>query len=55
MIKNIEPLLDFNVVAIHRVTGKVQFATICAPSQKDAEDLVSDSQPDWIIIKEEKA
>ena len=54
MINHLEPLLNFNVVAIHRKTGKVQFATIPAPSQQDADDFVSDVQPDWIVIRVEK-
>ena len=48
---NLAPLLNFQVVAIHRVTGKPQFATISAPSQRDADDFVSDMQPDWIVIR----
>lgn len=51
---NMEPLINFRVVAIHRKTGKVQFATIPAPSQQDADDFVSDAQPDWIVIRGEK-
>ena len=46
-----EPLINFNVVAIHRKTGKVQFATIPAPTEKDAQDFVADMQPDWIVIR----
>jgi hypothetical protein len=53
MFKNPTPLLNFKVVAIHRVTGKTQFATIPAPSRQDAEDFVADVQPDWIIIRGE--
>jgi len=49
-----EPLINFRVVAIHRKTGKVQFATIPAPSQQDADDFVSDVQPDWIVIRGQK-
>ena len=45
------PLLNFNVVAVHRVTGKPQFATISAPSQADADDFVADMQSDWIVIR----
>ena len=44
-------LTNFQVVAIHRKTGKPQFATIYAPSQKDANDLVADFQPDWIVVR----
>ena len=51
MIKQLEPLPNFNVVAIHRKTGKVQFATIPAPSKKDAQDYVAHMQPDWIVIR----
>jgi|TARA_B110000495_G_C23025485_1_gene609309 hypothetical protein len=54
MIKNKDPLLNFKVVAIHRKTGKVQFAEIPAPSKKDAEDFVAQIKPDWIVIREEK-
>ena len=51
-IENHLPALpNFQVVAIHRVTGKPQFATIPAPSQQDADDLVADMQPDWIVIR----
>ena len=46
------PLLNFNVVAVHRVTGKPQFATISAPSQVDADDFVADMQPDWIVVRD---
>lgn len=48
---HLRPLLNFQVVAIHRVTGKPQFATIPAPSQQDADDFVADMQPEWIIIR----
>jgi len=48
-------LLNFNIVAIHRKTGRVQFAKIPAPSKEDAEDFVADARPDWIVITEEKA
>ena len=46
------PLFNCNVVGIHRVTGRPQFATIFAPSQEDAEDFVADMQPDWIVIRD---
>ena len=46
------PLLNFNVVAVHRVTGKPQFAKIWVPSQVDADDFVADMQPDWIVIRD---
>ena len=49
---NLPPLLNFNVVAVHRVTGKPQFATISAPSQVDADDFVADMQSDWIVIRD---
>ena len=51
---NTPPLLNFQVVAIHRKTGKPQFATIPAPSQEDADDLVSDLEPEWIVIRKGK-
>ena len=46
------PLFNFNVVAVHRVTGKPQFATISAPSQVDADDFVADMQSDWIVVRD---
>ena len=46
------PLLNFNVVAVHRETGKPQSATILAPSQVDADDFVADMQPDWIVVRD---
>ena len=48
------PLCNFQVVAVHRETGKPQFATIFAPSQEDADDFVADFQPDWIVIRSNK-
>ena len=53
-INTIPTLLDFQVVAVHRVTGKPQFATIFAPSQGDADDFVADMAPDWIVIRDNK-
>ena len=50
-INAIPELQNFQVVAIHRETGKPQFATIYAPSQEDADDFVADFQPDWIVIR----
>tara|TARA_B100000029_G_C17391095_1_gene893426 strand:+ start:181 stop:384 length:204 start_codon:yes stop_codon:yes gene_type:complete len=50
-IENMTPLFNFNVVAVHRLTGEPQFATISAPSQVDANDFVADAQPDWIVIQ----
>ena len=47
-------LCNFQVVAVHRKTGKPQFATIVAPSQEDADDFVSDAQPEWIVIRSNK-
>jgi hypothetical protein len=44
-------LENFRVVAIHRETGKPQFASIYAPTQEDADDLVADIQPEWIVIR----
>jgi hypothetical protein len=49
--QNLTPLLNFQVVAIHSVTGRPQFATIPAPSQQDADDFVADVEPEWIIIR----
>ena len=49
--QNITPLLNFKVVAVHRVTGNPQIAVISAPSQQDAEDFVADAQPDWIVVQ----
>ncbi len=51
-INSIPSLFSFQVVAVHREAGKPQFATILAPSQVDADDFVADSQPDWIIIRD---
>ena len=53
-IENHPPLLNFNVVAVHRKTGKPQFATIVAPSLVDADDFVADVQPDWIVIRDNR-
>ena len=53
-IENFLPLLNFNVVAVHRVTGRPQFVTLSAPSQVDADDFVADVQPDWIVIRDNK-
>ena len=52
MHNQIEPLSYFQVVAIHRDTGEPQFARVTAPSQTDADDFVSDSHQDWIVIRE---
>ena len=49
---NLPPLLNFQVVAVHRVTGRPQFARVFAPSQTDADDFVSDVEPDWIVIRD---
>ena len=48
-------LHNFQVVAIHRETGKPQFAVVYAPCQEDADDLVADYQPDWIVVRKGKA
>jgi len=48
---NLPPLFNFQVVAVHRVTGKPQFATISAPTQVDADDFVADMSPDWIVVR----
>jgi len=50
-LMNLSPLLNFQVVAIDRHTGRPQFATISAPSQTDADDFVAEMAPDWIIIR----
>ena len=53
IFRNLFPeLCNFEVVAVHRETGKVQNATILAPSQVDADDFVADVQPDWIVIRD---
>jgi hypothetical protein len=51
-IENLPSLLSFQVVAVHRATGRPQFAKISAPSQIDADDFVADAQPDWIVIRD---
>ena len=53
-IENLPPLFNFQVAAVHRVTGRPQFAKISAPSQIDADDFVADVQPDWIVIRDNK-
>ena len=45
-----DPILNFQVVAIHCITGRPQFAIVSAPSQQDANDFVAEMQPEWIII-----
>ena len=50
--KELLPLLNFKVVAVHSKTGKPQFASVTAPSQVDADDFVADVQPDWIVIRD---
>ena len=52
MTQQLAPLQSFQVVAVHRVTGKPQFANVTAPSQVDADDFVADMQPDWIVIRD---
>ena len=52
MNNQIDPLQSFQVVAVHRDTGKPQFASVTAPSQVDADDFVADMQPDWIVIRD---
>ena len=52
MNNQIDPLQSFQVVAVHRVTGKPQFANVTAPSQVDADDFVADMQSDWIVIRD---
>ena len=51
-IENFPPILNFDVVAVCRKTGKPQFASVTAPSQVDADDFVADMQPDWIVIRD---
>ena len=48
----ITELSNFQVVAVHRETGKPQFATILAPSHEDADDFVADMAQDWIVIRD---
>ena len=50
--QTIPSLRSFQVVAVHRTTGQVQFASVTAPSQVDADDFVTDIQPDWIVIRD---
>ena len=52
--KVLPELCNFQVLAVHRKTGKPQFVTLLAPSQEDADDLVADVQPDWIVIRDNK-
>ena len=52
--QTIPSLQSFQVVAVHRETGEPQFATIVAPTQVDADDFVSDIQPDWIVVRDNK-
>ena len=52
IIQNLPLLLNFQVVAVHRITGRPQFAILSAPSQEDADDFVADQQPDWIVIRD---
>ena len=47
-----DSLQSFQVVAVHRVTGRPQFAKVDAPSQVDADDFVADMQSDWIVIRD---
>ena len=54
MNNQINPLQSFQVVAVHRVTGKPQFANVTAPSQLDADDFVADMQSDWIVIRDNR-
>lgn len=51
MNNQIDSLQSFQVVAVHRVTGRPQFAKVDAPSQVDADDFVADMQPDWIVVQ----
>ena len=52
--KDLLELSSFQVVAVHRKTGKPQFVTMLAPSQGDADDFVADTTPEWIIIRDNK-
>ena len=52
MNNQISSLQSFQVVAVHRVTGRTQFAKVTAPSQVDADDFVADMQSDWIVIRD---
>ena len=52
MNNQIDALQSFQVVAVHRVTGKPQFARVTAPSQVDADDFVADVQSNWIVIRD---
>ena len=52
--KELIPILNFQVVAVSIETGQPKFATIAAPSQKDADDFVSAMAPDWIVIRDNK-
>ena len=52
MNNQINSLQSFQVVAVHRVTGRPQFANVTAPSQLDADDFVADVQSDWLVIRD---
>jgi len=52
--KDLLELSTFQVVGVHRKTGKPQFVTLQAPSQKDADDFVGGITPEWIIIRDNK-
>jgi len=53
-IEKLPELSNFQVVAVHRESGKPQFVTMLAPSQEDADDLVADITPQWIVIRDNK-
>jgi hypothetical protein len=53
-IENLPELSSFQVVAVHRKTGKPQFVTMLAPSQEDADNFVGEITPEWIIIRDNK-
>ena len=53
-IEKLPELSTFQVVGVHRKTGKPQFVTLLAPSQEDADDLVADTTPEWIVIRDNK-
>ena len=56
MTNSINPpsLSVFQVVAVHRDTGKPQFASVTAPSQLDADDFVADMASNWIVIRDNR-
>jgi hypothetical protein len=53
-IENLPELSNWTVVGVHRKTGLPQFCHILAPSQEEADEVVADMQPDWIVIRDNK-